>query len=53
MIIVDCPHCGKQHALLHDEIETLIRSGKVVITECSCGRMYTVEQGDDCYFASK
>lgn len=53
MIIVDCPHCGKQHALLPDEIKKLIRTGKVVITDCSCGRMYTVEQGDDCYFTSK
>lgn len=50
MIIVNCPHCGKQHVLLPDEIERLFRAGKVVITECSCGRMYTVEQGDDCYF---
>lgn len=43
MIIVDCPYCGKQHALLPDEIETLLRTGKVVITECLCGRMYIVE----------
>lgn len=50
MIIVDCLNYGKQHALLPDEIETLIRSWKVAITECLCGRMYTVEQGDDCYF---
>ena len=50
MIIVDCPHCGKQHALLPDEIEKLIRTGKVVIAECSCGHIYTVEQGEYCYF---
>ena len=50
MIVVNCPHCGKQHMLFPNEIEILIRTGKVVITECSCGRMYTVEQGDDCYF---
>lgn len=43
MIIASCPHCGKQHVLLSDEIETLIRTGKAVITECSCGRTHTVE----------
>lgn len=47
MIIVDCPHCGKEHILMSDEIDTLIRSGKVVIIYCNCGRLYTVEQGED------
>lgn len=50
MIIVNCPHCGKQHVLFPSEIERLFKVGKVVIADCSCGRMYTVGQGDDCYF---
>lgn len=49
MIIVDCPHCGKQHALLPDEIAVLIRTRKVVIA-CLCKNIYTVEQGNDRYF---
>lgn len=50
MITVTCPHCGKERILHHDETEILLKSGKVVITDCSCGRLYTVEQGDDCFF---
>lgn len=51
MIIVNFPHCGKEHILHPDEINVLIRNGKSVITNCPCRRLYTVEQGDDCYFA--
>lgn len=50
MIIVNCPRCGKEYVLKPDEIDKLIRAGKTVITDCSCGNLYTVEQGDDCYF---
>lgn len=50
MITVTCPYCGKERILYPDEVEILLRSGKVVITDCSCERLYTVEQGDDCFF---
>lgn len=50
MIIVNCPNCGKEHILYPDEIEDLIKGGKTVITDCPCEKLYTVEQGDDCYF---
>ncbi len=51
MIIVNCPHCGKEHILYPDELENLIRGRKVVITDCSCGKLYTIEQGSDRLFA--
>lgn len=50
MIIVNCPHCGKEYILKPEEIDILIKTGKVVITDCICERLYTVEQDDDCYF---
>lgn len=50
MITLECPHCGKEHILLPEEVKELLIHGKVVITSCKCGRIYTVEQGDDCYF---
>lgn len=50
MIIVNCPHCGKEHMLYPEKIEDLIRKGKTVIADYPCGRLFTVEQGDDCYF---
>lgn len=50
MITVNCPHCGQEHILMPDEIDTLVRTGKVVITDCTCGMLFTVEQGDDCFF---
>lgn len=51
MIIIDCPHCGKKHILSPDEVERLFRTGKVVV-DCGCGKLYTVEQGDDCFFTT-
>lgn len=50
MIVVECPHCGEKHILLPDEIDILFRSGKFVVTNCRCDKLYTVEQDDDCYF---
>ena len=50
MIVVECPHCGEKHILLPDEIDILFRSGKFVVTNCQCDKLYTVEQDDDCYF---
>lgn len=50
MIIVNCPHCGKEHIINPNEEENLIRGGKAVVTDCDCGKLYTIEEGDDCYF---
>ncbi len=50
MITVECPHCGKEHILLPEEVEELLRHRRVVVNSCKCDRSYTVEQGDDCFF---
>jgi transcription initiation factor TFIIIB Brf1 subunit/transcription initiation factor TFIIB len=50
MIFAECPHCGRKHILSTYEMERLIKSGKLVIADCACGMMYTIEQDDDCYF---
>lgn len=52
IIIVNCPHCGKEHMVNPDEIEKLIKSGKAVVADCDCGKLYTIEQGDECYFTT-
>lgn len=51
-IIADCPHCGRKRILEQGEIETLIKLGGVVITECTCGKMYKVEQDTECFFVT-
>jgi hypothetical protein len=50
MITVECPYCGRKHILSPDEIELLARAGKLVIADCQCETMYTIEQDDNCYF---
>lgn len=50
MIYVECPHCKRKHNLSQTEIEELTKSGKLVVSNCTCEIMFTIEQGDDYYF---
>lgn len=51
MISVKCPHCGNELDLYEEELEDIRTHGKTVITDCDCGKMFTVEDDGDCVFA--
>ena len=50
MISVKCPHCGNELYLDEWELEELEIYGKTVITDCDCGKLFTVEDDGDCIF---
>lgn len=47
-----CPYCKEERFLTETEMETAWNHGKVVIADCDCGRLYTVEDDGDCVFTS-
>ena len=46
MIIVNCPHCGKEHMVNQDEMDDIVRGGKSVV-DCDCGKLYVIEDDFD------
>lgn len=49
-IYVKCPHCEEIRKLTPDETEKILKTGKQVICDCLCGKMYTVEIDNDAIF---
>ena len=49
-IYVKCPHCGEVRKLDTQEIGKLLKTGKQVICDCACEKLYTVELDTDAIF---
>lgn len=45
-IYVECPHCGKVRRLNMEEKHRLLGTGKQVICDCDCNKLYTIEFDD-------
>ena len=50
-IYVKCPHCGEVRKLDTQETEKLLRTGKQVVSDCNCEKLYPVEIDTDTIFA--
>lgn len=49
-IYVKCPHCEEIRKLTPNETEKLLKTSKQVVSDCLCGKLYTVEIDNDAIF---
>lgn len=49
-IYVKCPHCEEIRKLTPNETKKLLKTSKQVVSDCLCGKLYTVEIDNDAIF---